>query len=986
MTRNQIGIGCVLFTLAGTAVGVGAQPVTWDGDAGDGFWISQQNWDTDTVPGASSEVTIPSDAGTVQIILSDEACASLDCTSSLRLTSATLTVSGTANVSNMIFDGGGFLPTVITNGQFDISGNSSCASGGSRGSGTFANSGTFNAFSFDLDGIDGGDGLNTGTWNFTPGGDGLFLSNGSVFDNQGTITLQPDTVISDSSGLFTNNGTVSYSGSAGIATIDTGFTQLAGTMSASGSGATISLLSDGWQIVGGTLEVANSGRLSIGGTDVARTRTLGSSAITGDGTIDLFAGNATIDWINFTTTNVTSGGLNLYAGTYNLSGDLTNNGLIIGRGASFSGSGSFTNTSIGTLEIPFGNGLEFKMNATSNGAVEVRGSLFLSDSAVFNQTFNLTGGEIQLYDQSAIGTLTPATPGVLRSGGAIKLMGDASGTVSSSISTRLETLGGNSIDAEDSTIFLNGGGTISSSVLRIAGVESPTRLQFEGTLPWSFQGNTQVHRLGVSNSAELNFGVINATGPGVNIAGGAVIELNPNLTTNLFSSDFTGAGEIKNNGRLKWFGGSIGCTVNNFEFMDIVPGVFSKTLKGTLANSSFVEGVNQSSSITLDGGTITNASEWIMSAGSSINPAGAGGTIHNTGQLMVLDPNSSTSIVGVDLNNTGTVVAFQGHLVFTGDVLQLNQLDGTLSGGVWSVVPGSSITFPRSLIQINGPARIVGGQSEFPDLALLERIDNAGAARLLDTTFNGDLGLSGGSTLEAAGKVTVNGTYTSTGGSTTTIEPGATVESTGTMEIGEVDSAADEINPIVVLGLRGTPSPSIVTPLLDLYGAIRVAEIGTGIVAMQGDLLMRSSARMHVNLVADGPGSNTADQLAIVGSATLAGTLVVDATMSNMAMGQARTVLSASEGITGMFDQVQATGLLPDHALEASVVGNEVQIVMVMTCSADLNGDGALNFFDVSAFLSAFAAQDPAADFTNDGAFNFFDVSAFLSAFGAGCP
>jgi len=56
-------------------------------------------------------------------------------------------------------------------------------------------------------------------------------------------------------------------------------------------------------------------------------------------------------------------------------------------------------------------------------------------------------------------------------------------------------------------------------------------------------------------------------------------------------------------------------------------------------------------------------------------------------------------------------------------------------------------------------------------------------------------------------------------------------------------------------------------------------------------------------------------------------------------------------------------------------------------CSpADLNQDGVLNFFDVSAFLSAFAAQDPIADFSNDGVFNFFDVSAFLSAFAAGCP
>ncbi len=55
-------------------------------------------------------------------------------------------------------------------------------------------------------------------------------------------------------------------------------------------------------------------------------------------------------------------------------------------------------------------------------------------------------------------------------------------------------------------------------------------------------------------------------------------------------------------------------------------------------------------------------------------------------------------------------------------------------------------------------------------------------------------------------------------------------------------------------------------------------------------------------------------------------------------------------------------------------------------CRADINGDGALNFFDVSAFAGLFASEDPAADFNDDGVFNFFDFSAFLNAFNAGCP
>ena len=55
-------------------------------------------------------------------------------------------------------------------------------------------------------------------------------------------------------------------------------------------------------------------------------------------------------------------------------------------------------------------------------------------------------------------------------------------------------------------------------------------------------------------------------------------------------------------------------------------------------------------------------------------------------------------------------------------------------------------------------------------------------------------------------------------------------------------------------------------------------------------------------------------------------------------------------------------------------------------CSPDLTNDGTLDFFDVSAFLTAFAASDPAADFNADGVFNFFDVSVFLTEYLAGCP
>lgn len=56
-------------------------------------------------------------------------------------------------------------------------------------------------------------------------------------------------------------------------------------------------------------------------------------------------------------------------------------------------------------------------------------------------------------------------------------------------------------------------------------------------------------------------------------------------------------------------------------------------------------------------------------------------------------------------------------------------------------------------------------------------------------------------------------------------------------------------------------------------------------------------------------------------------------------------------------------------------------------CPADLDGNGQINFFDLSAYLDLFNAQDPDADLAEPfGAFNFFDLSAYLDLYNAGCP
>lgn len=64
----------------------------------------------------------------------------------------------------------------------------------------------------------------------------------------------------------------------------------------------------------------------------------------------------------------------------------------------------------------------------------------------------------------------------------------------------------------------------------------------------------------------------------------------------------------------------------------------------------------------------------------------------------------------------------------------------------------------------------------------------------------------------------------------------------------------------------------------------------------------------------------------------------------------------------------------------------QVSTQEINLCDVDINCDGNVDFFDVSAFIAAYNAMDPRADFAGDGMFDFFDVSAYIAQYNAGCP
>ncbi len=125
-------------------------------------------------------------------------------------------------------------------------------------------------------------------------------------------------------------------------------------------------------------------------------------------------------------------------------------------------------------------------------------------------------------------------------------------------------------------------------------------------------------------------------------------------------------------------------------------------------------------------------------------------------------------------------------------------------------------------------------------------------------------------------------------------------------------------------------------------------------------------------------------------TSVLTTTLGVITDLSSAGMGSFEVMLDdAAEGTyaaTYTLRVYNSRSMFPGDVVVEDLALSLTGEVAGSSCIADLNGDGVLNFFDVSAFLNAYSSNDLSVDFTGDGTLDFFDVSAFLSAYSAGCP
>lgn len=96
--------------------------------------------------------------------------------------------------------------------------------------------------------------------------------------------------------------------------------------------------------------------------------------------------------------------------------------------------------------------------------------------------------------------------------------------------------------------------------------------------------------------------------------------------------------------------------------------------------------------------------------------------------------------------------------------------------------------------------------------------------------------------------------------------------------------------------------------------------------------------------------------------------------------------LNAPSGSYRMLIRISHNGLTQlDSPISDGWIEASFEIDAEPGCTADLNKDGDVNFFDISFFLKAFAERDEAADLNNDGNTDFFDLSSFINAYSIGC-
>jgi hypothetical protein len=710
--------------------------VTWDGGGGDLFWHNPLNWSTDTLPGPSDDVVIPS-SGDPAIQFADPSGASIHSLTSGRafvLSAGTLTSAGDFRQNS---------PFAITGGAFAGAGNLVLTTPNATWSGgAMTGTGRTQILPGARLIITGDVSLsrilvNNGvlTWasgNITASSAQIYNLIGRVFNaqSQGSLSGPNSTLIN--TGTLKRNGTSTSTTTIAIAVNSPGITDIIqGTLLLTGPVTQIS----NHILAGGDWRLSNtSSHLEIPGASITTLSAAASVLLNGP--------HSTFPALTSLATNL--GHLTL-AGDRNL--DFTPAGGVFDNaaGAMFIRSGLGTTTvsasrfdNHGMLDLqggifrPFGG-------MVGGGTITLEpGTLFLIDGAAatiagaalsgagafqiaswVSWTFGTWSGpgSVSVTATGTLALLSTGTKSLARPTtingallwldgpwklGGMTVVNSGVATFSLATAQALGTTGVASTFSNSGTLIKTGAGalTFQGAGGGVALNNSGTLAVQQGRLVLS-GGGTSGGAFAISSGSDLSFGGLAGT---------------------LSNPTISGAGTVTVANATTWTGG----TILGPGTMSITPpasltiSAGSTLLGRSLTNNGVLTWTN--GAITLSGPVVlTNNAQVNLSAPSALVTSGSGAIFHNPGIITKSGlANTSFFTAQMTFDNTGTVNVTGGDFALNGPlVTQVSS--GVLTAGVWNVT-NASLRFVNSAITTNRAAVLLSGFSAtIPSMQTLSR-------------------------------------------------------------------------------------------------------------------------------------------------------------------------------------------------------------------------------------------------------------------------
>jgi hypothetical protein len=817
-----------------------------------------------------------------------------------------------------------------------------------------------------------------GTLNTTLGGDISFSGAGTIdgvnneglldvenavtlsvlnsLQNNGTITVNPTGNISATQLVFNDSMTVTGDGTIVLASSD------ARARIQTGVGKTVTM--DSMQTVRGEgrieASMVNNGLIS---SDVAEIR-MTTNDKTNNGTMEAING-AVLEFNTMTTTQGASGLIEADGAGSQI--ELLNATIIGGTLSSINGADvSVDNTSTldsvdvsGDLNVQNAQTLTVTNALTNNGTITVNPTGNISGTQIlFNDSMTLGGtGEIVLASTSSRARIqtgkgavvtTPATQ-TIRGFGRIEAVMVNNGTISSDVGNEIEL--NTNPKANNSVIQ-----AVNASTIEVNGI----------TIDQSGGGNLS------ANDAGSQIELINATVVGGIVSAAAGADTTIDSSSTLDGVTIIGGLGVQNAQTL-----SINTSLTNAGVIEVNPTGNISSTRISFNDSMTVDGVG---SIKLSS---TDSRAVIQTAADQTVTMGSTQTIHGIGRIeasMVNNGTITSDVLNGEIRMTTDPKTNNGVIQSNNEsTLEINGITLTQgpAGQILADGAGSEIELLNATISGGSLATTGGADVSVDSLSILDGVDFSG---LLNISNNSTLGITFG-TLNN-GLIVVN-------------------------ETANISSTYLRWDEETILGGSGTIRLNSAGIRSRLIPGPEVTQGGIG-----SEQRLEGIGRIDLDLINDGtiaPGLSIGTMFAIE-PIFFAGIASFEAEVneSNSDLLDSSSTIELHGTLDVLFvDAFAPTGFWSHKIMEALDITGEFDTFNIppapagfvartynsgteyyvgFTCPADINIDGQLDFSDISVFLAAFTAGDPAADLNGDTFNDFVDISLFLTSFTSACP